>query len=211
MMRNNLFPIAKEGWSYIGYSFLAFVVFSIFDLDFLEFISFIATLFFLYIYRNPERVVPFMQEGSVVSPVDGVVLSIEEVNDEEYAYKVEIDSSYLNVSVLRVPFSSNILVSKLQRGARLCKFNKLSNKINENAELVFEADESHKLKLTHMLKQSFTKININPVEQQKVLQGERYGVMVNGVTTLYLPKNFRLNVNVGNELEASQTLIGYFS
>lgn len=210
-MKNNLFPIAKEGWNYIGYSFLSFIIFAVLDLEFLEFISFIFTIFFIYLYRNPERLVPFVQDNSVVSPVDGVVQSIEEISDEEYAYKVEIDSSYLNVSILRSPFSSSLKVSKFQRGARLSKFDELSKKINENTELIFEDDNSHKLKIRHMLKQSFTKMALNSLETQNVIQGSRYGVMVNGVTTIYLPKNFRLNVNVGTEVEGSQTLIGYFS
>lgn len=210
-MRNNLFPIAKEGWNFIGYSALAFVVFSIFDFDFFEFISFLAIIFFIFVYRNPEREMPTFQESSVVSPVDGVVSSIEEIEDEEYAYKIEVSSSYLDVSVLRVPMNSTLKSFSIKHGARLSQFDSLAKNINENVQLIFEDANSNKVKVSHMLKQSFDGIKVGIIENQKLSQASRYGVMVNGVTTIYLPQNFRLNISVGNELKASETLIGYFS
>lgn len=210
-MRNNLFPIAKEGWNFIGYSVLAFVVFAIFDFDFFEFVSFIAILFFIFVYRNPERELPAFQESSVVSPIDGVVSSIEEIEDKEFAYKVEVNSSYLDVSVLRVPMDSTLKSFSIKHGARLSQFDSLAKNINENAQLVFEDSNSNKVKVSHMLKQSFDGIKVGVIENQKLSQASRYGVMVNGVTTIYLPQNFRLNISVGNELKASETLIGYFS
>jgi len=34
--------------------------------------------------------------------------------------------------------------------------------------------------------------------------------MVNGITNIYLPKIFRINLGVGSQVIASQTLVGYF-
>jgi phosphatidylserine decarboxylase len=69
---------------------------------------------------------------------------------------------------------------------------------------------SNKIKVLHKLKQSFKSIDIDIQESQSLMQGARYGLMVNGITTIYLPHNFRLNVGIGSELVASETLIGYF-
>ncbi len=211
MNKNNLFPVAKEGWIYVGYSVLIFIIFSIMDLEFLEFFSFLTIIFFLFIYRNPERATPFFHENSIVSPVDGKVIAITELNDKDYAYKVEMDSSYFNVSLLRVPFDSILKSVSVQRGARLSRFDSLSKKINENAELVFEDKNANNIKISHILKQSFSPIKIEALQAQNFLQGNRYGVMVSGTTTIYLPQNIRLNVAVGNELTGSESLIGYFS
>lgn len=210
MMKNNLLPIVKEGLSYIIYAIVAYTFFAIFDLEVLEFIAFLATISLIFVFRNPEREVSLFEENSVVSPVDGVVLAISEI-EGEYAYRVEIDSSCLNVSILRVPMISSLKSIKLKKGARLSKFSSLAKKINENAELIFEDKNSHKLKVSHMLKQSFLGMEISLKESQNLLQGSRYGVMVSGVTTLYLPQNFRLSINLGSEVKASQSLIGYFS
>ncbi len=210
-MRNNLLPVAKEGWSFVLSAVLVFFLFTILDLEFLAFMVFLATLFFLFVYRNPERLVPIYQEKSVVSPVDGVVLSIEELKESEYAYKIEINTTYTDVSVLRVPFTSKIKEFTLTHGTRISRFNKLSKKLNENLEITFEDESKNSLKISHMLQQSFDGIKIDILKQQKFQQGARYGVMLHGITTIYLPQNFRLNINVGNQIKASESLLGYFS
>ena len=183
-MRSNLLPIAKEGLKYIFCSIGFFVVFGFFDLDFLQFFAFIATIFFIFVFRNPEREILNFQESSVVAPCDGVISSIEELKDEEYAYKVEIDGSFFNVSLLRVPLVSTLEKVEVLRGARVSKFNALHVDINENATLIFKDKDDNTLKVNHRLKQSFKSLDIEIISSQHLNQGARYGVMVNGVTTL---------------------------
>jgi phosphatidylserine decarboxylase len=211
-MKSNLLPIAKEGWSYLAGSVLLFIIFMMVDLDFLQFLAFLATIFFIFIFRNPERESMLYQENSVVSPVDGVVVSIEELDANGYSYKIGIDSSYLNVALLRAPFTSFIESIELRKGARLSSFKALSKDINENVKLIFsDTKSSNKIKVVHRLKQSIKGIDIDITEGQNLLQGSRYGVVINGVTELFLPNNFRLNIDIGNELIASESLVGYFT
>jgi len=210
-MKNNLLPVAKEGWNYIAGAVLLFLIFAFLDFGFLQFITFLITLFFIFLFRNPEREHLHYQELSVISPVDGAVISIEELKEDEYAYKIEIDGNYLNVSLLRTPFTSVVKDIEKQNGARLSPLQPLSKTINENLELVFEDKNSNSIKILHRLKQSFMTIETEAKKSQNLYQGSRYGIMINGVTTLYLPQNFRLNISVGSELTASQTLVGYFT
>lgn len=212
-MKNNLLPIAKEGWNYVIGSVVAFLVFTLFNFDFLEFFSFLAILFFLFVFRNPEREHLLYQEESVVAPVDGTVASIEEIADDGYiGYRVIIESSYLNVGLLRVPFTATIEEVASKKGARLSGLSPLADALNEQTEVVFSDKKSlNKLKVIHKLKQSFAPLSIDAIVNQSMMQGGRYGLMVNGTTTLCLPKNFRLNVSIGSELVASETLVGYFT
>ena len=210
-MKNNLLPVAKEGWNYIGYSILAFIVSAVLDLGILEFLAFLSTVFFIFVFRNPERELPRFEQNSVISPVDGTVLAIDEINSSDYAYKVTVESSYADVSILRTPVSGLIYSIHKENGARLGKESSLSHTLNENATIVFEDSNSNRLKVSHMLKQSFCGIKLDPFKSQKIVQTSRYGVMVNGITTIYLPQNFRLNISIGNELKSSENLIGYFS
>jgi len=211
-MKNNLLPIAKEGWQYIAYSVFAIVIFSSLGFGFLEFLSLFITAFFIYVYRNPERESLVYEKNSVVSPVDGSVISIDEINEaNNYSYKLTINSNYFDVSLLRSPLSSNISSIKKQYGSRLSSYSSLSQKINEQTELIFEDDNENVLKVEHIINQSFAPIDINIIKKQKLLQGSRYGVMLSGKTVLYLPQNFRINVSIGDQVKASQSLIGYFS
>ena len=210
-MRSNLLPIAKEGWNYILLSLVAFIVFMVLDFDYLQFLSFLALLFFAFVFRNPEREHMLYQENSVVSPVDGKVVSIEEIDSDDYAYRVDIETTFLDVSLLRAPMNSSLHDIKIQRGARLSPTSAISKEINENAQLVFkDTRSSNTLKVVHTLKQSFKGIDIEMSKNQNMLQGSRYGLMINGLTSIYLPQNFRLNVSSKSELRASETLLGYF-
>jgi len=211
MRTNNLLPIAKEGFKYITCAIGAFLVFSILDFAILEFISFITIIFFIFIFRNPERVISTFEEASVISPVDGTVNSIEELKDSEYAYKLEIEAKCSNIGLLRIPLSSTVDTIKIQRGARVSKKSLLFKDINENIVLTFKDTNNNSIKVEHRLKQSFKAIDLNIIKSQKVQQGTRYGFMVNGITTLYLPKNFRMNLNVGAEIKAAESLVGYFT
>jgi len=211
VMKSNLLPVSSAGFKYIASAFLALIIFSIFDIEFLVLLSFILMLAFVFIFRNPEREVPSFEKNSFVSPVDGNVISIEDIQDSEYTYKLEIDSTYLNVGVLRTPLDATLQSVVQRRGARLSSTSSLCEDINENAELIFVDENSNSVKIVHRLKRSFDDISIDSKNSQNIKQASRYGVMTNGTTTIYLPKNFRLNVTIGSELKGSTTLIGYFS
>lgn len=211
-MRNNLYPVAKDGFKYIFAAVILFFVFHFVAFTFLEFFSFLAILFFIYIFRNPERVAQNYESKSVSSPVDGIVSAIEEIEEDGYMYKLTIDSSYLDVSLLRAPMVSVITDLEVQKGTRLSqKYSSLAKKLNSRLTLVFENNTGNKVRVTHRLKQSFEEIGCDAQVSQSLLQGARYGTMIYGTTTLYLPTNFRLNVQVGSQVNASDTLIGYFS
>jgi len=210
-MKNNLFPIAQAGIKYVSVSAATFVLFFLFDFDLLTFIAFLVTFALGFSFRNPERELPPFEQGSVVAPIDGVVTSIESIEDENFAYKVKIDTTCLDVGVLRVPMASKLQSLQHFHGARLSDEIQLHQEINENATLVFEDSNANLVKIHHRLKQSFAPIFIDIIEAQELRQGARYGVQINGITTIFLPKNFRVNVSVGNQIQGSQTLLGYFS
>lgn len=208
-MKSNLLPIAREGWNYLYISVGLFVFFMVFNFSNLAFLSFLASAFFIFVFRNPERENILYQENSVVSPLDGIVSSIEELN-ETNEYKVDIDSTHFNVALLRVPFTSAVSQALHVKGARLNQGTKLFNTLNEYAQITFTDKNSQSIKIIHKLKQTFAPINIEAKSEQNLLQGTRYGYMLNGITTIYFPRNFRLNIDVGTNVVAGQTLLGYF-
>ncbi len=210
-MKNNLYPVSKEGFKYIGASVALFVFFTFIDIAFLEFLSFVAILFFIYVFRNPERMVPSYEPQSVTSPVDGMVVSIDEIEDAEYKYAITIESSYFDVALLRAPLSGNIEVLEEQKGSKLPLQDSLAHKLNTKVSLVFTNNVDNNVKVTHILKRSLDGISLNTPQSKNLLQGARYGLMVDGMTTLYLPENFRINIDVGMQILASDTLVGYFS
>lgn len=210
-MRSNLFIIAQSGWNYVIGSLSLFILFMLFDFDLLAFLAFLSTVVFLYVFRNPERELLSFEEESILSPVDGVVSAITELENSEYVYRIDIQSSYLDVSLLRSPLNAHVDSLEHYKGTRVSKESHLSENLNENVEIVFSDKKSNKIKVKHTLTQSFAPLQIDILDSQTLLKSSRYGLMLCGVTSIYLPANVRVNVNLANEVKASQTLIAFLS
>ena len=210
-MTSNLLPIAKEGWNYIGYALGSLVLFSILDLEFLQLLSFVVFVFFVVVFRNPERELPNFELNSVLCPVDGEVIEIETLTDNEYAYRVSINTTYKDVGVLRSPMNASLTSVMKKHGTRLSLDNPIAQQTNENVDIVFQDSNTNKIKVHHIVKQSLCGVVIDAEENKSIAQSARYGIMINGMTHIYLPHNFRLSLIVGEETTASQSLVGYFS
>lgn len=215
MEQSDTFIIAKEGWKFIGGAIGAFVLFILLNFDLLQFIAFVAAAVFVYIYRNPERITPYYQEHSIVSVADGRIRSIETVETcpflEGPCYKVEIVSGMFDTALLRMPFEGVVRHVDLRRGSRLSSLRPLALKLNERALLYFEASNGQSCAVEHMLDQSIDSISLHAHHERKLPQGSRYGLMVRGTHTLYLPTQSRVAVKVGDEVRAGESLLGYFS
>jgi len=209
-MNNDLFILHRHSFSYLGYSFIAFIVLLILDLEILAFFVLVFFLFSAFVFRNPEKALNNFEENALLSLVDGTVTKIEELEDSEYGYKLDITSSYMDVSILRAPFDAKVKSFDLTRGARLSNNAKNFSAINENAVLVLENKSGQNIKVVHRLTQSFAPLFIDTTNGSSLSKTSRYGVMLCGVTSIYIPKSFKLNVNVTDKVSASETLLGYF-
>jgi phosphatidylserine decarboxylase len=212
MINNDTFIIAKDGFRCIAASFALMLFFMVIDADVLTFLSFILLLLTLWAYRNPERVTPYLQEDSIVSVADGVIKSIETVeeDDGQSSFKIVIRTGFLDTSILRVPFACKVKETKTLHGARLSLSTPLSKKLNEQSHIVFGTDEKQ-VRVSHNLQMASVGIKNRLIENYPVIQGMRYGLMVKGNTTIILPRNSRVAVKVGQSVRAGETLIGFFS
>lgn len=212
MMENNLTFISKYGFKPLGYSAAAFVVFLILDIDFFTTLAFFSMVVLLFVYRNPEREMLHYDEQSITAPCDGVVKSIEELeNDGQYRYKIEIDSSMFDVAILRMPLFATVQSLHVTRGTRLSAKSKLFDILNESLEILLKDKAGRSVKMVQRLKQSFLPLSFDHIEGLTLPKGSRYGYANNHLTTIYLEKNVRINVKVGEKVDAAKTLLAYFS
>ena len=101
------------------------------------FFSLMLFLFTLNFFRDPERKTP-TNENIVVSPADGKVLFVKEVNDNKFimgkAKQISIFMSPLNVHVNRIPISGKIEYFKYINGKYLAAFEDKASELNERSE-----------------------------------------------------------------------------
>ena len=147
--------IHKEGYKSIGFAVTIFAVINLASLFFvspysaaLAWFIFVATfcllIFIFSFFRIPSRV-HYSGAESIVSPCDGTVVVIEEVEPDEYfkdkRLQVSIFMSPLNVHVNRNPVSGEVLYSQYHPGKFLVAWHPKSSTENERHSVVYRHND----------------------------------------------------------------------
>jgi len=107
-------------------------------------LGFVFLVLILQFFRNPKRnFVP--NDQSVLSPVDGKVVVIEEVFEPEYfkdqRLMISVFMSPINVHVTRYPVGGKILYSKYHPGKYLVAWHPKASLENERTTVVVDSNE----------------------------------------------------------------------
>ena len=210
--RSDTLIISRYGWD-ILFPFAVFLLFALLfiGLNISTFLLLSLFVFLSYMHRNPERISNYGQEGSILSPVDGKVKDIISIEDSPIdgkpGFQLIIESAYIDTAVLRAPVSSKMSVDKLQRGAML-KFNSGLKSLNETADIRFTTSIGDVL-VRHLLGSWTRPLRFGT--DGEILQAQRYGFMLNGETSVFLPSNSRVAIKEGMSLKAGESVIGFFS
>lgn len=211
-VQTDTFILSSRGWLLTGVIGALFLFFTMTALHLFQFITGGLLLAVLVIFRNPERNTSETEQDSVISSVDGIVLSIEETMvDEQKMTKVTIMNSLWDVSMLRAPFDGVVEGFKIRHGASLPLYNPLSDTLNEKAVISFRSTKGDEIYIEHLSEQSCFPIGIELEKSQKFKEGARYGFLAKGRSVIYLPENTRISVNAGTSVRAGESVIGYLN
>ncbi len=200
--------MAKEGIPFVSIPFIIGVgIFLIFKSLVFPFILSLFALFFLYFFRDPERIPP-NQPDLVVSPADGEVMSIEKVirPDTKQTYqRISVFMSPLNVHVNRAPLEGKLDKLQYVKGSFLPAYKPESIK-NNKAILFFERDNGEKFIVEMIAGVLARRVKCYLREGQKVPKGERIGIIMFGSRVdLYLPLKYKITVKKGDKVYAGLT------
>ena len=209
----------KEGHKIILISFLTIgVAFLLTDLtnNFLlkKILQISLLLFFLLIiqfFRNPKRKT-LKNNKQVISPVDGKIVVIEEVEENEYfkdkRIQVSIFMSPINVHVTRYPIGGKILLSKYHPGKYLFAWHPKSSDENERTTVVIESNNFGKL-LYRQIAGALARRIVNYAQKGKLAtQGNDAGFIKFGSRVdLFLPLNCKINVNINQKVKGGLDII----
>jgi phosphatidylserine decarboxylase len=210
----------KEGYKIIVMTF-AFVVISVLLIDKFIHISWLQlvlkialVLFFILIlqfFRNPKRhTVP--NNNHVLSPVDGKVVVIEEVFENEYfkdqRLQVSVFMSPINVHVTRYPVSGNVVFSKYHPGKYLVAWHPKASEENERTTVVVE-NETYGKVLYRQIAGAMARRIVNYAKQNdKVTQGKDSGFIKFGSRVdLFLPLDTSIKVKLNQKVRGGESII----
>jgi phosphatidylserine decarboxylase len=210
----------KEGHKIILFT-LVFVVISILSVDkfieiywlqkTLEILLLAFLILILQFFRNPKRQTQ-LNNNQVIAPVDGKVVVIEEVFENEIfnekRIQVSVFMSPLNVHVTRYPIGGNIVFSKYHPGKYLVAWHPKASEENEHTTVVIKNEVYGKVLYRQIAGAMARRIVNYAKENEKATQGNDSGFIKFGSRVdLFLPLDTTIRVKLNQKVRGGESVI----
>jgi len=208
-----LFPkLHKEGYRFLAIAAVITFILLLIS-NFLGIISFILTIWIYYFFRDPERF-PINDENYLLSPADGVVSQITEVNgptelglEKRKFMRVSIFMNVFNCHVNRVPYSGK--VSQI--------FYKPGKYINASLDKASDDNERNYIKMINSNGNELVLVQIAGIiarrivceirENDEIKQGDKFGIIRFGSRVDLYFENYQLMVCKNQNTIGGETII----
>ena len=213
-LKNFFPPINTAGYPFIILFALFALILSLIS-DFLGWIGFILTLWCVYFFRDPERVIP-EKKNIIISPADGKILfagpskAPENLSDnkQQDLNKVSIFMNIFNVHVNRIPISGKVIWLKYVPGTFLNASLDKSSEDNERMIVKIEVSKGIFIYVVQIAGLIARRIKCDLTENESVTIGQRYGLIRFGSRVdVYFPKDFNVLVNKGQTSISGETIL----
>jgi len=212
------FPIHKEGYKFILIFALVTIIVALISSK-LGLIGLVATLWCIFFFRDPERVIP-TEDRIIVSPADGVVTLIEKgvsaPDDlgfgERKFNKMSVFLNVFNVHVNRIPVAGTITKVSYKPGKFLSANVAEASSENERNSVVVKTTDGTEIVFVQVAGLVARRIVSEIKEGQEAKTGDRYGIIRFGSRAdLYFPDNVEIKASVGQTMIGGETIIAKFN
>lgn len=206
-------PIHREGYRFIAiFAGIALVLFLL--SSFLGWLGVIATLWCAYFFRDPDRVTP-LREGLVISPADGRISSIEEVEippeldlGEKTRIRISVFMNVFNCHVNRAAVAGKVVKIGYIPGKFFNAELDKASKYNERNAVTLEMADKTRLGVVQIAGLVARRIVCFVKEGDQLGAGERFGLIRFGSRLdVYLPPGVVPQVAVGQLAIAGETVL----
>ena len=209
------FPIHRAGYPLIFGSAFVTLILALLGLKTLTLIGLGATVFICAFFRDPDRVIPDHRDV-VVSPADGKIIFAGKVADSPFemgdTLKISIFMSVFNVHVNRIPFNGRVKDIRYHPGKFFSANLDKASKKNEHNAVLLETDRGKDICVVQVAGLIARRIICHISPEDRVLRGQRFGIICFGSRLdVYLPLDFRVEVDVGDMVQAGTSALGKLS
>jgi len=173
-------------------------------------LSLVLFLFTLNFFRDPNRTTPD-KDNVVISPADGKVLFVKEVDDNKFimgkAKQISIFMSPLNVHVNRIPITGKIEYLKYINGKYLAAFEDKASELNERSEFGISS-KFGKVFFTQVAGFMARRIVYEVKLGDSVKIGERFGMIKFGSRVdVIVPAEWQEKVKKDDKVTAGESIL----
>ena len=164
-----------------------------------------------WFFRVPNRDIVDHKEN-VIAPVDGKVVMIKEVFEDEFlkekAIQVSIFMSPLNVHICRYPVSGNVIYKKYHPGKYLVAWHEKSSTENERTTVAVESLTNHKVVFRQIAGYVARRIVFYCNEGDTSKAGHEFGFIKFGSRMdVFLPLDTEITCKIGDKTKGGIDVI----
>lgn len=155
-----------------------------------------------WFFRVPERNI-LEHTNEVIAPVDGKVVMIKEVEENEFlkekCLQISIFMSPLNVHICRFPVTGKVIYKKYHPGKYLVAWHEKSSELNERTSVAVETITQHKVLFRQIAGYVARRIVFYCNEGDAAKAGHEFGFIKFGSRMdVFLPLNTEVNCKIGD-------------
>ena len=205
--------IAREGWLHLVIAF-AIASGATLLIGWLWAIPFwVIAFFILQFFRDPPREVP-SDRNAILAPADGRIVAVEKVRDphlEREAIKISVFMNVFNVHSNRSPVDGEVRDKWYFPGKFINADLPKASLENERNVLWIKADNGADVTCVQVAGLVAKRIICHVSPGDHLERGQRFGFIRFGSRVdVYLPLNTKINVNIGDKVFATLTVLAEF-
>ena len=202
--------IAREGWLHIIIAFSAAIAATVL-MDWPWAIPFwIIAIFVLQFFRDPPREVP-SDPKAILAPADGRIVAVEKIQDpflDREAIKISVFMNVFNVHSNRSPVDGEVRDKWYFPGKFINADLPKASLENERNALWIKADNGADVTCVQVAGLIAKRIICHVGTGEHLSRGQRFGFIRFGSRVdVYLPLDTKVNVNIGDKVSATLTVL----
>ena len=212
-MFSKIFPkIHAEGYKFLVIAGIVTIVLYTFS-DFLGLIGFVLTVWVYYFFRDPERVI-IEDDNYLVSPADGEVIKVEEVDgpkelglENKKFNKISVFMNVFDCHVNRTPCAGKIEEILYKPGTFVNASLDKASEDNERNYFKIKDTDNNDIVVVQIAGLVARRIVCESNKDQELKQGDRIGMIRFGSRADVYYENYQPLVKVGQKAISGETLL----
>ena len=195
--------------------FLSIITSYLYDINSIHIVTYaiaVILLFCLNFFRDPKRIIP-KQNNLILSPADGKIIKIDEVEDPNSGEKLKMVSIFLsvfNVHANRMPVDGKFIDVQYVKGKFLAAFDHKASNHNERTEIKIDTKFGI-IRVKQIAGLVARRILCYANVGEKMEAGERLGFIRFGSRTdIILPAKINLEIELDQKVFGGETVIGKY-
>ena len=212
-MFSKIFPkIHAEGYKFLVIAGIITILFYTFS-DFLGLIGLVLTVWVYYFFRDPERVI-IDDDNYLVSPADGEIIKVEEVNgpkelglENKRFQKISVFMNVFDCHVNRTPCGGKIEEILYKPGKFLNASLDKASEDNERNYFKIKDNQNNDIVVVQIAGLVARRIVCETNKDQQLKQGDRIGMIRFGSRADVYYENYQPLVKIGQKAISGETLL----